>query len=349
MSAPAPYISFIIAARNDEYAGGMLRRLQVCIDSCLHQMEALAVPFELILVDWNPPPGRSLWTSLSWPQVSRSGTVRVITVPPDLHATHPFCDRLPIIISLARNVGIRRARGTFVLPTSADILFSDQLAATFGARQLDASAMYRIARYDVPDTVLAIDSHEGRLRYCEAHVMHVHDRGPSYRVSDAPDLFTNGAGDFTLLSREMYVRLRGIPEEREFHSMHFDSILCFQAYAAGAREQVFVEPCRIYHVDHGVPSWRSCPTALERLAATLPLKRKTSRRLVKLVRRLAPPRSALDRRGIPNINLESPTGRARYEALIRRIIATPGAFHYNEVDWGLGSYTLDEKVIGGPP
>ena len=348
MSAPAPpYISFVIAARNDAYAGGMLRRLQVCIDSFLHQAEALAVPSELILVDWNPPPGRSLWASLSWPHALRSCSVRVITVPPDLHAKHPFGNRLPIIIHLARNVGIRRARGTFVLPTSADILLSDHLVATFGAQQLDASDMYRIARHDVPDAVLAIDSHQARLRYCEQHVIQVHDRGRSYRLGDAPHLFTNGAGDFTLLSREMYVQLRGIPEEREFHSMHFDSVFCFQAYAAGARERIFVEPSRIYHVDHGVPSWRTRPSLLERLATRLPLKPKTSKRLVKRVRKLSPPRSAMDRRGVPYINLSSPEGKARYEGLIRQIVAARGAFYYNDVDWGLGSYTFDEKGVGG--
>ena len=340
-----PYLSLVVAARNDDYAGGMLRRLQVCIDSFLHQVEAAALPSELILVDWNPPPDRPLRTALAWPGTLRSCTVRLITVPPAIHAKHPFGNRLPIIIHLARNVGIRRARGAFILPTSADILLSDELAATFATRQLDPSVMYRIARHDVPDAVLALDSHEARLRYCREHVMQVHGREGSYRIPGAPHLFTNGAGDFTLLSREMYSRLRGIPEEREFHSMHFDSVFCYQAHAAGADEQVLVEPCRIYHVDHGLPSWRGRPGILERLAARLPLKPKASKRLVKTIRKLSPPRSAMDRRGVPYVNLSSPGGKAQFEGLIRQILEARGDFLYNAADWGLGNCALDEEVM----
>ena len=62
MPSPAtdPYLSFVIAARNDNYAGGMLRRLQVCIDTFLHQAETFELPSELILVDWNSPPNAGL-------------------------------------------------------------------------------------------------------------------------------------------------------------------------------------------------------------------------------------------------------------------------------------------------
>jgi hypothetical protein len=59
-------------------------------------------------------------------------------------------------------------------------------------------------------------------------------RARSYRIDGLLHLFTNGSGDFTLLSRDLYFRPHGIPEEREFHSMHFHSIFCFMAHAAGA-------------------------------------------------------------------------------------------------------------------
>ena len=344
-ASAAPYFSFIIAARNDQYAGGMVRRLQVCVDSFVHQAEALGLPAELIIVDWNPPPDKSLARAVRWPTQPQSCSIRIITVPPHIHASHRFADRLPILIHRARNVGIRRARGAFTLPTSADILLSDELAATFATRQLDPSVMYRIARHDVPDAVLAVDSHEARLRYCREHVMQVHGRNGSYQIPGAPLLFTNGAGDFTLLSRDMYSRLRGIPEEREFHSMHFDSVFCYQVHAAGADEQVFVEPCRIYHVDHGLPSWRRRPGILERFAARLPLKPKASKRLVKKIRKLSPPRSAIARRGVPYLSKASPDGKAQYEGLIRLILEARGDFFYNAADWGLGNCDLDEEVI----
>jgi hypothetical protein len=346
MTAPAnPYLTLVIAARNDSYAGGMLRRLQVCIDSFVHQVEATALPSELMLVDWNPPSDRPLKSALTWPSATRWCTIRLITVPPALHAKQRFGDRLPILIHRARNVGVRRGHGAFILPTSADILFSDELVATFAMRRLDPAAMYRIVRHDVPEAVLTLDSHEERIRYCREHVIQVHGDERSYRIPGAPPLFTNAAGDFTLMSREMYARLRGIPEEHEFHSVHLDSVFCYQAHAAGATQQIFAEPCRMYHVDHGVPSWRRRPGLLERLAGRLPLKPKTSKRLVKKIRKLSPPRSPIARLGVPYLTKSTPEGKAQYEGLIRRILGASGEFFYNAVDWGLGHDALDEEVI----
>src|SRR5262245_14430203 len=111
-----PYLSVVMASRNDGYAGGMLRRLQVSITALIEQLERFGVPSELVLVDWNPPSGKDLWQAIEWPCTTGRCTVRVITVPPQVHATLPFAVQLPILIHRARNVGVRRARGEFVLP-----------------------------------------------------------------------------------------------------------------------------------------------------------------------------------------------------------------------------------------
>jgi hypothetical protein len=340
-----PYLSLVLASRNDGYAGGMLRRIEVCISAFITQMERFDIPSEVILVDWNPPAGRGLWDALEWPAALRRCTVRVITVPPALHATLPFADRLPILIHRARNVGIRRARGTFILATSPDILLSDELAQWFGRRELDLDCMYRIARRDVPIEALEYDSHAKRLKYCRTHVQQSHGQEGSHRIEGLPHLFTNAAGDFTLLSRDMYFRLCGIPEEREFHSMHFDSVFCFMAHAAGARESKLGKPLRIYHIDHGVPSWRTSKNWLERAITRLP-GQKLPKLLLPLARRLAPPKSTLDRRGVPYLDCSTRAGQAQYEQLIRSLVQEPEAFRYNDADWGLGRHTLEERAIG---
>src|SRR5215470_3789088 len=94
MPRPAtdPYLSFIIAARNDDYAGGMLRRLQVCIETFLRQAEACELPSELILVDWNSPPDTGLADAVRWPVSNGWCSVRVVAVPPEVHAAQRFGD-----------------------------------------------------------------------------------------------------------------------------------------------------------------------------------------------------------------------------------------------------------------
>jgi hypothetical protein len=333
----------VLASRHDSYAGGMLRRLQVCIDAFLLQTERFALASELIIVDWNPPADRALADALVWPaDIPTYCTIRVITVRPDVHATFPFSDQLPMLIHRARNVGIRRAAGEFVLPTSPDILFSDELIERLSRGDLDPAAMYRIARHDVPEAALDVPEHDDRLRYCRDNVLLVHDQRGSLRRPYLPEMFTNAAGDFTLLSREQYWALRGVPEEREYHSAHFDTVFCFMAHAAGLREVVFTDPCRIYHVDHGEPSWRPRTSLVERTARLLPLPPKPSKRLVKWAHRRFPPRSRTDRSGVPYIKAGGP---GVYERLLKEVVAARGSFLYNEEDWGIGGRPLPERVI----
>ncbi len=341
-----PYLSVVMASRNDDYAGGMLRRLQVNVNAFIEQTERFDLPSELLLIDWNPPDGKELWQAIDWPSSTlHRCTVRVITVPPQIHATVPFADRLPILIHRARNVGIRRARGQFVLPTSPDILFSNELVQWFARRELDPACVYRVVRRDVPEKALQFESVDKRLRYCRNHVQGIHKRDSSYRIDGLPHLFTNGAGDFTLMSRDMYFRVNGIPEEREFHSMHFDGILCFMAHAAGAREVELGAPHRIYHVDHGAPSWRAESSWLERIVSRLP-SRALASSLATVARRIAPPTSAIERRGVPFLDCSTRPGRARYEMLIRSLVEAPEMFRYNDADWGMAQHTLDVRVLG---
>jgi hypothetical protein len=345
LSADLPYLSIVLASRNDGYAGGMLRRLEVCVNALVTQVERFALRCELIVVDWNPPARTELRKTVAWPTGLRHCLVRVITVPRHVHRRLPLAKRLPMLVHRARNVGARRAHGAFILPLSPDILFSDELVEWLARRELDPTALYRIARHDVPEHALDIQPHEARLRYCRDHVLQVYDHARSYRVPGLPALFTNAAGDFTLLSYDMYCQLHGLPEEREFHSMHFDSVFCFMAHAAGAREVVLSEPCRMYHVDHGLPSWRPQKSWLERMAERLPVNAKRARRLAKLARRIAPRRSRIDRSGVPHLDLSTPAGRAQYEGLIQAL--SRDRRRYNNADWGLRPYAFEEHVFGG--
>jgi hypothetical protein len=66
-------------------------------------------------------------------------------------------------------------------------------------------------------------------------------------------LHTYACGDFTLMSRELWFEMRGYPELDQF-SMHLDSLLCYSAHHAGAREEVLRAPLRIFHIEHGIGS-----------------------------------------------------------------------------------------------
>jgi hypothetical protein len=339
-----PYLSIVLASRNDDYAGGMLRRLQVFISSLLEQADRHKLASELILVDWNPPPHRALLKeAILWPKHTNFCTVRAIEVPPSVHQRFKFSDKLPILIHRARNVGVRRARGEFILPTSSDILFSDVLMQFFAAKLLKIDRMYRIARYDVCEDVLKLPSLNDRLAYCERNIVSILGQEFSYVVKGLnghPVLYTNASGDFILLSREFYFKLHGIPEETKFHSAHFDSVLCYMAYFAGAQEEVLQDPMRIYHIDHETSSWKPRPSWLENLCWRFCFPRRLAPQLASLVRRIAPPKSRIEAMGIPVIELTT-----EYESLIRDMMNGVRPVAYNDDTWGLPQDNLPESVI----
>ncbi len=50
---------------------------------------------------------------------------------------------------IAKNVGIRRARGDFILATNIDIIFSDELMRFIARQKLNPKKFYRVDRYDI--------------------------------------------------------------------------------------------------------------------------------------------------------------------------------------------------------
>jgi hypothetical protein len=286
-----PYLSVVATARNDDHGGRLLHRLQLFVDGLAAQCDRHGMDAELLLVEWNPPEDKPhLSEVIVWPESNRC-SFRVVEVPPHVHAQLEHSDRLPLFQMIAKNVGIRRANGEWILATNVDVLFSDALMRHLARRDLDPTVVYRVDRYDVEDVFEVGTPTEEQLRSASENVIRICGRDATVDVrpveTDRLDrrrvklhfrgalhkavhtlrlgpprivlgerrakrrlpvrLHTNACGDFTLLTREAWRRLRAYPELQIF-SMHLDSLLLFQAHAAGYREHVLAEP--LYHIEH---------------------------------------------------------------------------------------------------
>jgi hypothetical protein len=172
-----PYLSIIATSRNDDHGGGMLRRMQIFVNGFYEQCQKHNLNAELLLVEWNPPSDRPpLAEVLRWPKTQGRCAIRIITVPPEIHRRFKYSDNLPLFQMIAKNVGIRRARGKFVLATNVDILFSDELIRYFALQRLQDDRMYRLDRYDVPMEVPVDAPMEQILDYCRLHPIRVNRR-----------------------------------------------------------------------------------------------------------------------------------------------------------------------------
>jgi hypothetical protein len=178
-----PYLSVVVTARNDDHGGDFLRRMQTFLTAWIKQARRYRIPSELIVVEWNPPPDRPrLHDTLRWPPDLGPCEIRFIEVPPELHARYPHSGALPLYQMIGKNVGIRRARGQFVLATNIDILFSDELAEFLASRRLERGRMYRIDRYDAMSDVPVDACVQDQLAYCSTHLIRVNRREGSFNV-----------------------------------------------------------------------------------------------------------------------------------------------------------------------
>jgi len=178
----APYLSVVVASRNDDHGGDPLRRTQIFLNCLSWQAARFRLPLEIILVDWNgvsdrPPLSLVLQQAdetKQWCQIS------CITVPPHLHSQLKYSESLPLFQMIAKNVGIRRARGEFVVATNIDIIFSEELMRYLALQKLSARNVYRVDRYDIMQGLaddLALDE---TLEYAWSNVIRVHRRlGPT--------------------------------------------------------------------------------------------------------------------------------------------------------------------------
>lgn len=169
-----PYLSVVATARNDDHGGNPLYRTQLFIDGLIAQCDRFHLPAELVLVEWNPPADRPrLAEVLNWPRGEGWCRVRIVEVPAELHGRLEHSDRLPLFQMIGKNVGIRRATGTFVLATNIDILFSDELMRILASRELDEDRVYRVDRVDVPAEIDPSWPIEEQLAFCRERAIRV--------------------------------------------------------------------------------------------------------------------------------------------------------------------------------
>src|ERR1043165_5190998 len=110
-----PYLSVVAASRNDDHGGDPLIRTQIFINNFARQCEKYRLQAELIIVDWNPVPERlPLAAVLKLPAEPTFVQARTSTGATVLHQRLKSAERLPLFQMIAKNVGIRRAKGNFV-------------------------------------------------------------------------------------------------------------------------------------------------------------------------------------------------------------------------------------------
>lgn len=171
----APYVSWILANRNDGYGGDHEARMSCFIEYLAWIDRRYPNTFELVVCDWNPPaPHRTMIDGFDWSKIEN---VTFLSVSPDIHSVRVGSANTPILDYAARNVAIRAAQGQHICVLNQDIYPTSGIVAHLAERRLDDRCFYRADRCDfIPNFALMRDPASVEA-YARGAAFRLHRRG----------------------------------------------------------------------------------------------------------------------------------------------------------------------------
>ena len=240
-----PYISFVLYSRNDDYGGDLVSKTERSLNFLIAQLADHAIDAEIIVVEWNPPSDQPLLRGVLRLEQSERVKVRFIVVPARYHRRLRLWNQFPGSAgTVAINVGIRRARGQFILIRASDLFYSESLIEFLARRELRKDRVYRLNRVDVAAEVLdtPVGDRSAFLDRCAAEAVEEHFalQGPTF--PPLLSLHTNAGGDFMLASEESWRSVRGFPETDTVIALDSDGLGLYALVASGMEQQILPTP-----------------------------------------------------------------------------------------------------------
>jgi hypothetical protein len=241
-AAAVPYLTLVVTGRNDDFGGDFNARFFRALRFNHDHLTRAGIPHEFVFVEWRPlATKRYLAAELAEVFADLPPSVlRSLVVDPAYHDALSLNPRIQFQEFIAKNVGIRRARGQFVLTTNTDIYVSRGVLDVLRSRELENGVLYRATRHDLKD--------HSDASFMDWDVLE-DERNWEVVNSIRPPFYTNASGDFLLLDRDTTHRLRGFNEVYRNAKIHMDGNFCRKAHASSVRLVDIGAP--VYHVGRG--------------------------------------------------------------------------------------------------
>lgn len=215
MPEQTPYVSFVIAGRNDDYGGDFNDRLTNSVNQLSYLAEKFGLPAEYVVVNYNPLPEKPpLQEAIRWPKNRKHLRIRIITVPSEVHRQleEPHVRKpLPLYEYLAKNTGIRRAQGEYICAVNPDILFHPGIIKWLAKKPLRKTSYYRTDRCDFRKPAQPAPSNPALLTaWLKPHIFRIYLKGNHYDNVPAPTLALPflRAYNFVLVKLELFFAQR---------------------------------------------------------------------------------------------------------------------------------------------
>lgn len=240
-AGPSPFLSLVLTGRNDGYGGDFAARFFRTLRFNHQQLTARGIAHEVVFVEWAPPAGAALLSELTLqalPELSHD--VSWYVVDGRYQEALSLNPRLAYLEFVAKNVGVRRARGRFVLTSNCDVFLGRHVLDALQRADLEPRVLYRAPRHDLRPGALT--------------------GGVDWRVLEAPESLAgpphilkepymgSATGDFVLLDRVSFHEIRGFNEVYRVARIGIDRNLLVKALSSGLRIADIGGP--VYHENH---------------------------------------------------------------------------------------------------
>ncbi|ORE20061.1 hypothetical protein BCV71DRAFT_196684 [Rhizopus microsporus] len=221
---PSFYLSIVLVTRMDDYAGNQHHRFQNFIDSAYLLAEHSQQKIELLIIEWNPPANKRRVLDAFRFRRSKHLTYRIITVSPKIHSILPNLGNAPLHEFEGKNVGIRFARGEYIVCTNQDDIWSHNFINAIQSKVFEKDTIYvqYQSRHDIhdnlPPSIVKLEPFPDDETLYNACKLREQDWGnyqlPGPSTVTAEDYWYYGdqAGDFTMAHRDTWKELRGYRE-----------------------------------------------------------------------------------------------------------------------------------------
>jgi len=234
-------LSVIFLSRNDGYRGNLLERMETSIRSLELVLDGL--DWELVLVDYNPPPKNKRLSS-----VFTQSFIKHVVVEPEQHIDYinkyfdagsrlrnvktgkkvskkVVLENYHFLALLAFREGLKRSVGTYILATSIDNIFDLRLRSL--VNELEPNIVYRVwKRVLAPaDAIGQFD----KIVNCQKYKT----PKPMQKINNIKRSIYKSIGDFLLADKKSWEEIGGYVPICHYRPLKCDGQALFHFLAAG--------------------------------------------------------------------------------------------------------------------
>jgi hypothetical protein len=246
-------ITAIIISRNDNYGGHLLERATYAINSAINTYD------EVIYVDWNSET-HSLFYDIK-DNLQLKGNLKHFVIPPSAasHLTNFDPEAQKCCEVLARNIGIRRAEGDWIVSTNIDIIHPKREDIKKAINESDGNTFITLSRREMTWEIIK-EFHGGELKYQDWEALRDHiyinseERHFEEKTVSGDDYsIINCCGDFQIAPRHIWDEIKGFEEEL-IYPLFADTNVQKKAVMHGFGLKAIHNP-PMFHINHGSKGW----------------------------------------------------------------------------------------------